>query len=185
MSNEEIKEFEKIVVKFSSVLRDAYMEIEDLKYKLEIISDLIEIDTEKDLQCYVETVGQEEVYSDPLLYKVRSIVLQNIIAWDRSRYELYYQGLFKKNVDKCISNARIITKKVIDKNYPDAWVAIGEEELPVEMKRDKFNEKALRQLQRYMKVYQTNRGIAVAPKLSVSLPDNIIFVPFDKFVEKQ
>ena len=37
MSNEEIKEFEKIVVKFSSVLRDAYMEIEDLKYKLSLI----------------------------------------------------------------------------------------------------------------------------------------------------
>lgn len=184
MNNEEIKEFEKIVERFSKILGDAYIEIEELKYKLEIISGLIEIDTEKDLQNYIEAIGQSEIYSDPLLYKVRSTVLQNIIAWDRSRYELYYQGLFKKNINKCIPNAKIINKKVIDKNYPDAWVAIGEEELPVEMKRDKFNEKALQQLQRYIKVYQTNRGIAVAPKLSVSLPDNIIFIPFDKFVEK-
>lgn len=59
---------------------------------------------------------------------------------------------------------------------PDAWLALEGRELPVEIKRDAFDGKAVLQLLRYMRVYDCERGVAVAPSLATPLPSNILFV---------
>ena len=185
MNDDERKGLYELVESFSDALREVLEEKYEIENKLNIISELIEVDTEEELRDYIEEVGQCVIFSDELLGKVYSVVLQNLVAWDRRGYEMYYQRLFKENIKKVIPNAEIIDKQVIDKNYPDAWVSIDGEEIPVEVKRNAFNKRALLQLQRYMNVYQKKRGIAVAATLTVELPDNIRFIPFDSFVEKK
>ena len=44
------------------------------------------------------------------------------------------------------------------------------------MKLNGFDGKALKQLERYMKVYKCEKGIAVGRTLNVKLPQNIEFV---------
>jgi hypothetical protein len=47
--------------------------------------------------------------------------------------------------------------------------------IPVEVKIGDFNASALRQLQRYMSKYKSERGVAVGKRLLVELPDGITF----------
>lgn len=92
---------------------------------------------------------------------------------------------FKNNVTIALDGtAKIIRKTSDGRNYPDAWVFWKGEEMPVEIKRGNFGEKALAQLKRYMKVYGCAKGVAVGKKLTTELPDEIHFVPYSKFMRK-
>lgn len=87
---------------------------------------------------------------------------------------------FKSNYKNCLgSEWEIVKLKNHPKHLPDFWVNNGYYNVPVECKLHKFDDAALRQLQRYMKFYGSNRGIAVAHKLSVPLPKNITFVKYE------
>lgn len=48
--------------------------------------------------------------------------------------------------------------------------------IPIEVKTGAFNGAALRQLQRYMKVYESSEGIAVGRALAVELPVGVTFL---------
>lgn len=61
----------------------------------------------------------------------------------------------------------------MSKHRPDRWMLHNGEYVPVEMKFGKFDQKALNQLQRYMKVYGCKEGIAVAEEFTVDLPKNV------------
>lgn len=104
------------------------------------------------------------------------------IARKYEKNEFTYQRLFKKNCEKC-GFGRIVNYKDDGKNIPDAWVEKDGELIPVEAKFLNFNGKALKQLQRYMSVYGTKHGYAVAQDLTVNLPDSITFIPFSVFCE--
>ena len=54
--------------------------------------------------------------------------------------------------------------------------AFESHEIPVEVKYGKFDKKALKQLERYMKVYKCKMGIAIGNNLEVNIPENIKFV---------
>lgn len=106
-------------------------------------------------------------------------------AWVNSLHETeyVYQSMFCKNVDKLIPDAKCVNRKNDRHNIPDAWVELNGEDLPVEVKRYCFDKKALCQLQRYIDFFHTNGGIAVAEKLTVELPDNIVFISLDQVRE--
>ena len=89
--------------------------------------------------------------------------------------EFTYQELFKRNYNK-LNKGEIINRKNNKTDIPDAWVKRNNEYIPVEVKQYKFNNKALEQLQRYIKVYKCKKGIAVAQELDVNIPDNIEFI---------
>lgn len=89
--------------------------------------------------------------------------------------ELDYQKLFNC-VYPYISNSKIISVKHDGKNIPDSWILKEKEKIPVEVKKDNFDNKALEQLKRYIRVYKCKHGIAVAKYLTIEIPDNIIFV---------
>ena len=62
---------------------------------------------------------------------------------------------------------------------PDFLVLDNGVRYPVECKKV-FNRKSLNQLEQYMVEMDVNRGYAVAPKLTIKLPDNIIFIQSDE-----
>lgn len=95
-----------------------------------------------------------------------------------TRDELYYHSVFKENYSK-IRNGKVVKRKTDGHNIPDAWVMDTDNNvIPVEIKLNKFDAKALKQLNRYMITYNSVKGIAVAKELSVKLPDNIEFISF-------
>ncbi len=93
--------------------------------------------------------------------------------------EFYYQKLFKMNFSK-IRKGKVIKNKNNAHNIPDAWVEMNGYIIPVEVKLKNFDARALKQLQRYMKAYGSEKGIAVANKLTVEIPDNIEFISFSE-----
>lgn len=74
--------------------------------------------------------------------------------------------------------AKEIKKQVrIDaSNIPDYVVNLNE---PVEVKDTTFDSKALRQLQRYIRVMGAERGYAIAHECTVTLPEHIEFIGLD------
>ena len=106
------------------------------------------------------------------------------LAWknnlDTTEYSLHSK--FNAVCEK-MGIGKLSYRKCERHNFPDSWVEIDNEIVPVEMKKAKFDRKALAQLQRYIEVYKTSKGVAVGDELTVELPDNIIFVS-KKEVEK-
>lgn len=99
--------------------------------------------------------------------------------------ELRIQSLFKENLRRLLgTECRLLKHKKNDCHHiPDAWVIQNNEEKPVEVKLGKFDEKALKQLERYMRVYRCDGGIAVGRTLDVTLPSNILFIPISQIEE--
>ena len=96
------------------------------------------------------------------------------------RNERNYQEKFNEKVEYIFPEYKLIKRKNNPKHIPDAWVEQDGEEIPVEMKLNDFNEKALKQLRRYMNVYKTNKGIAIGKNLTVDLPSDIRFISLDE-----
>ncbi len=90
--------------------------------------------------------------------------------------ELDVRQKFYRNLSALIPGAVRIAKVCDRQHQPDGFIGWRGLEVPVEIKRRVFNAKALSQLQRYMKVYDSEMGIAVAPQLTCALPSNIHFV---------
>ena len=63
------------------------------------------------------------------------------------------------------------------------WLRNNMQEIPVEVKKFEFGRAALKQLLRYMKFYKCDKGIAVAKKLIVELPENIRFISIEELEE--
>lgn len=70
-------------------------------------------------------------------------------------------------------------------NQPDAWLKSSKGDfIPVEMKKNKFDKKALKQLERYIKAFDCKEGIAVGSTLDTELPDYIKFISISQLREK-
>lgn len=116
-----------------------------------------------------------DCYSFNHLY---SMVIEEIYSQNK-KYEFYYQGLFKEKISKLLP-CKVIKGKSDSHNIPDAWIELNEEEIPVEVKLYDFNNKALKQLERYMQAFNCKHGIAVARELCTELPENIRFIPISE-----
>jgi len=97
-----------------------------------------------------------------------------------SQNEFNLHSEFNKKINKLFDNAELLDKKNNAHHQPDSWIKIKDKEIPVEMKLDSFDTKALDQLLRYMNFYKTEMGIAVGSDLKVDLPKNIIFISKDE-----
>lgn len=99
--------------------------------------------------------------------------------------EFTIQHLFKENVEKILGeNCHLILhKKNNPKHIPDAWISDNGQEKPVEAKLGTFDAKALKQLQRYMRVYGCICGIAIGRTLGVEIPNNINFISISRIKE--
>jgi hypothetical protein len=98
-------------------------------------------------------------------------------SWHLEHNEARYYGLFEKYVKDLLGkNASIAEGKNSAKSRPDKWVEMYGAEIPVEMKNGDFDAKALKQLQRYMKEFNSKVGIAVGKSITVDCPSNVVFV---------
>lgn len=103
------------------------------------------------------------------------------IANDFKNDEFSIHHRFNSRVKDLIGEQAKIVKRVNDIHHqPDSWVLHNGNYIPVEMKKEKFNQKALDQLQRYMDFYDSYFGIAVGSELTVGLPYNIKFISTKK-----
>ena len=87
------------------------------------------------------------------------------------------QYWFKRNYESVIADS-IIKNDISNyrgKYRPDFYVIVDGEKRPVECKKT-FNERALNQLNTYMKVTNAKIGYAVAFSLKCNLPENVIFI---------
>lgn len=83
---------------------------------------------------------------------------------------------FFSNLHDFLPGAEKANVEILQPDQPDGFVILDGETLPVEFKLHSFDSKAKSQLLRYLKAYNTTRGIAVAQNLHCELPANILFV---------
>ena len=104
------------------------------------------------------------------------------IAWARnlSRLELTgTQPRFERNLETLLPGATMAKRpkpKAPTRLRPDFWVELDGTVMPVEVKKGKFNGKALDQLLGYMQEFGCDQGVAVGATLAVTLPQNVRFV---------
>lgn len=95
----------------------------------------------------------------------------------RERKEAQIEEKFYKNLSVYLSGAvKVDGPKGVTALKPDGFIELGGKLLPVEVKAERFGRSALGQLQEYMTLFKCLKGVAVAPKLGVTLPKNVIFV---------
>lgn len=81
-----------------------------------------------------------------------------------------------------------IVKRTSDgKNIPDLWArdTTDGEIIPIEIKKEKFNKQAKKQLERYMITYHTSKGIAIGTEYTADESDSIIFMPISFFKKEE
>lgn len=112
--------------------------------------------------------------------------LYGAVAMEITRHsikrEFYYQDLFNKNYSK-VRKGKVVKNKCNGKDIPDSWVFRDGHLIPVEVKLNSFDKKALKQLNRYIKVYGCKYGIAVANKLTTELPKEIEFISHNELTD--
>lgn len=85
---------------------------------------------------------------------------------------------FWANLDRYLPGALKVDKKGKTQHQPDGWVRVGEDVIPVEIKKEAFTASSLRQLRRYMQAYGASKGIAVAQRFTVENVPDITFVAY-------
>lgn len=146
--------------------------------KFRVLSHAIESSDGLILDCLSEWYGKE---NDPDFNYLYGLVSKDF-ADRNQRKEFYYQELFKEKSEK-LGYGKIIEYRNDGFNKPDAWVEKNGEKIPVEVKLNDFDGKALNQLLRYMTVYKAKNGIAVGRNLKVGIPPNIMFVRTDDLIK--
>lgn len=175
-SNKTIIELEELCNLCPNISTIKIVEIGDKKYFANYCDLLIEV-----LKCnnYIESLKllkSVDILFDDLdeKYDLLYLCVRNQLFNIHHRDEFYYQHLFQNFADKL--GYKIVSHKNNKKDIPDAWVEKDGEIIPVEVKLNSFDNHSLKQLNRYIKVYNCNKGIAIGRNLSVTLPDNIEFI---------
>ena len=111
---------------------------------------------------------------------ISEALLHNLAGYGKKSEKDVYEW-FYKNFEKVLGkDFQLVRKKEAPKssnNRPDIWVMTEDGEMiPVECKLDKFTDRSLKQLKRYMEHFNSEHGIAVGKELACELPENICFV---------
>ena len=108
---------------------------------------------------------------------LRYLICQHTAGLTISESDIYKH--FKENHTCYIPNSNIVKVKMNNKHRPDFFVSVCGVLSPVEIKLWSFDNLAKEQLQRYMFIYKTQHGFAIARELTTDLPENITFIKFN------
>lgn len=109
--------------------------------------------------------------------RICNAIYDLIIYEEMRKNEIYYQQIFKNHCKEIMGDGyELYDMKNQKTKRPDAWVKFNNIIMPVEMKKGKFGENALKQLQGYMDLYNCNFGIAIGLRSAIKFPDNIRFI---------
>jgi len=107
----------------------------------------------------------------------RAAVARQLQTESRDYSEYAIVDKFKKNISTYIPGASITEGPTLRNHIPDAWIKLPSGDIcPVEAKRTKADKSALSQLIRYMRVFNRSTGILVAKTITITIPDNVVFV---------
>jgi len=122
-------------------------------------------------------------YDDPIFKDIsetvyRFLILKEMNIDNEFAVQRYFNGNVKNILGEEYDYIELPKESIIKGHYPDSWIKYNDDLFPVEVKKNNFNDKALKQLTRYIDIYQSKKGIAVGEKLTVkgNLPSNIIFI---------
>lgn len=108
-----------------------------------------------------------QMYREHLIWLLR----QNIMCEDD------LVEIAKEHLTELFGETAKLKTVIMDpKNKPDLFIEVKGITYPVEFKLRKFDNRALEQLKRYVRHYNSYGGFAVAPELTTELPENIWFV---------
>lgn len=108
---------------------------------------------------------------------ITQTVMSNYLTTRDTEFDKH--KLFERNWRTVFDSSHELTsRKNNPAHIPDFWMRKDENFIPVEIKLNNFTTKSLKQLLRYMDFYDCERGIAVAEKLTCTLPENIKFISF-------
>ena len=145
-------------------------DIEQYKILKEHLNDLIHEEIDSDEHMYLRSAILSECMSNFKAHMTPKNTRQTT-----NEYSTVHTWVRRNMAD-------IIGLDVIDKfpsldsgRRPDFIVLDNGVKYPVECKKT-FNKRSLNQLEQYMIEMGVNKGYAVAPKLSIELPDNIVFI---------
>lgn len=127
---------------------------------------------------------QQRLNQHPLLLaelpRIASAVefeLRCAVRPDRGAKEKAIQERFFACLSRYLPGAEAANAPHHAEGIPDGFVRYRGCLMPVEVKAEHFNGRALSQLMGYMRLYDTKGGIAVAPRLSAELPPEVLFIP--------
>lgn len=132
------------------------------------------------LRCSTDMINQ---YGCDCMDDLQDLVWRYVLQTKHPN-EAHYYYLFDNVIQEILPRATIIQRKDNPKHIPDAWLSINGEDVPVEIKKGPFDNSALKQLLRYITVYGCSKGIAVGAKLTVELPENIMWISTATLEEK-
>jgi len=81
-----------------------------------------------------------------------------------------------ENLPYLLPEAKIVSHPSSPACRPDFWFEVAGGVYPVEVRKASFGSAAVKQLRRYMAVYETAQGYAVAPKLTTDLDEGMVFI---------
>lgn len=119
--------------------------------------------------------------------------MSGIITMCLNHYYRYFQHfksekflyeLIKKDISELIHGAKIIEFKPVPAHIPDFMIEINRNLFPIEVKVDIITQANIRQIVRYVKEYNCERGYLMGTKNDHSLPENIIFVNISNLRDK-
>lgn len=91
-------------------------------------------------------------------------------------HETHIQKEFFDNLGKYLPGAIKVDVPVNLSHRPDGFVNYMGNILPVEVKLNSIVGSSIKQISRYMEIFESKGGVVVAPELKASLPSNVIFV---------
>lgn len=111
-----------------------------------------------------------------LEYAVTSLAMKSFLDCQPKESDVY--EWFKKELESILPGYEISDKKSEAKHRPDFWLLEKQSGglVPVEIKKNGFDQKGLRQLERYMSHYGAEYGIAVGSSLLCELPEKVKFI---------
>lgn len=113
-----------------------------------------------------------------MLASIRQSIMKNFLDVVPSEFDVHkwFKSRYRTLLGK---NFKMINRKNDPKHIPDFWLSFNNKFIPVEIKLNSFDNRHLKQLQRYMFFYKCSEGIAVAQSLNCELPKNIKFISYN------
>jgi len=105
--------------------------------------------------------------------------LKIFITWENQDTEYTRYPVFEERIATVIPGATIVPPPFKHRLRPDFFVEREGMVSPVEIKRNTFTGVGVKQLQRYMTVFNCVTGYAIAPKLSGTLLPGMMFIQWD------
>lgn len=145
---------------------------------IDVLSELALASKDKELIDLVDNFREYLILMDNCEFKEDEFLYHHLFdIYGQEVIDYCSWGMLIETTEESLNNG---------KDIPDKWVKINGKLAPVEIKFGQFNKAAIKQLKRYMTVYNTDYGIAIGDWSDdlYDVNDNILFIEKDLFRKK-